>query len=842
MGRERKLYFVILAALILALPVSASSVMEPSLEATLVDSPARGWFTAGENVTLDVNVINQGDAITIDTDPSCNAYFVIHGQTEIVLDGSSACIGQSRGLDLGADSITSLDQLKWDLKDDDGQLVESGLYSIEVILEGSGLTTTIPVEIQSAFIIDSNLELDLKLSTRDGIVREGSGALLTLSLFNPTTSSIAFDEEGCKITSEIDGFEQIWSTCLPGNQVLLPFEVRPLLQTVMDLSTGQHDISFALGDNVLSSQISVISANAANTTENSGLQMGIILGEYDSETSSIQNSVELTNQEDEDITLIFTDTCRVETWLMDQNGEVVHDSRSLKTCNEFEIYNLIEANGGIETFNQPEIFMFDNEGCGLPPGDYTLFAEAPELSIWTSIPISFSEETGIICNDANLELITEFNQEDTLLTITPILTTDIATDIFWSETCQISVTIITATDEIIELVTDCVDRKLVQRIDTGAALSLPTLSTNLDDGQYSFQLSITNAFSINPLQSGFELPLPTPETETNTQQGENDSFVAPSESLKSGTWSMITTQNGECWLLDDGNSMMAFAGAPTQIGWIPAVGVIGEYSTLDATIPFVCSEFDVTAFTITQIISESIPEVSEDIEEKPDSISTVQTEAEEINPFVTTTIVVITSTSILGILFVSIATNESWRIPATSAGLWLLGLLGRTSETNDGRYQRGRLMGYLTANPGCHFRALMQELCMSNGQITHHLKILEDEEMVWRLKDGRLVRYYPFTSDLHPSISVDKLPLPPLTPDPNSLQGKILRLLDDDEQMKKYPTQAELAIRLEKSQQLISHHLRTLHKYGLIEKRKSGLKNRYHLTKEALFLLETTEF
>ena len=842
MGRERKLYFVILAALILALPVSASSVMEPSLQATLVDSPARGWFTAGENVTLDVNVINQGDAITIDTDPSCNAYFVIHGQTEIVLDGSSACIGQSRGLDLGADSITSLDQLKWDLKDDDGQLVESGLYSIEVILEGSGLTTTIPVEIQSAFIIDSNLELDLKLSTRDGIVREGSGALLTLSLFNPTTSSIAFDEEGCKITSEIDGFEQIWSTCLPGNQVLLPFEVRPLLQTVMDLSTGQHDISFALGDNVLSSQISVISANAANTTENSGLQMGIILGEYDSETSSIQNSVELTNQEDEDITLIFTDTCRVETWLMDQNGEVVHDSRSLKTCNEFEIYNLIEANGGIETFNQPEIFMFDNEGCGLPPGDYTLFAEAPELSIWTSIPISFSEETGIICNDANLELITEFNQEDTLLTITPILTTDIATDIFWSETCQISVTIITATDEIIELVTDCVDRKLVQRIDTGAALSLPTLSTNLDDGQYSFQLSITNAFSINPLQSGFELPLPTPETETNTQQGENDSFVAPSESLKSGTWSMITTQNGECWLLDDGNSMMAFAGAPTQIGWIPAVGVIGEYSALEATIPFVCSEFDVTAFTITQIISESIPEVSEDIEEKPDSISTVQTEAEEINPFVTTTIVVITSTSILGILFVSIATNESWRIPATSAGLWLLGLIGRTSETNDGRYQRGRLMGYLTANPGCHFRALMQELCMSNGQITHHLKILEDEEMVWRLKDGRLVRYYPFTSDLHPSISVDKLPLPPLTPDPNSLQGKILRLLDDDEQMKKYPTQAELAIRLEKSQQLISHHLRTLHKYGLIEKRKSGLKNRYHLTKEALFLLETTEF
>ena len=64
------------------------------------------------------------------------------------------------------------------------------------------------------------------------------------------------------------------------------------------------------------------------------------------------------------------------------------------------------------------------------------------------------------------------------------------------------------------------------------------------------------------------------------------------------------------------------------------------------------------------------------------------------------------------------------------AGLWFLGLLGKTHETTDGRYQRGRLMGYLTANPGCHFRALMSALDMSNGQITHHLRVLESEEHV----------------------------------------------------------------------------------------------------------------
>ena len=85
---------------------------------------------------------------------------------------------------------------------------------------------------------------------------------------------------------------------------------------------------------------------------------------------------------------------------------------------------------------------------------------------------------------------------------------------------------------------------------------------------------------------------------------------------------------------------------------------------------------------------------------------------------------------------------------------------------------RGRLMGYLTANPGCHFRALMAALEMSNGQITHHLKILEDEDRIWRRADGRLVRFYPFTSNLHHGILDEDLPLPPLSPDLTVCRGR----------------------------------------------------------------------
>jgi DNA-binding transcriptional ArsR family regulator len=88
-------------------------------------------------------------------------------------------------------------------------------------------------------------------------------------------------------------------------------------------------------------------------------------------------------------------------------------------------------------------------------------------------------------------------------------------------------------------------------------------------------------------------------------------------------------------------------------------------------------------------------------------------------------------------------------------------------------------------------------------------------------------------------MSDDLLPVPQLSPDPNSLQGKILSLLDIDGTLGEFPTQSELADRLEKSQQLVSHHLRTLQKFGLVEKRKMGVRNRYKLTREAIFLLET---
>ena len=92
------------------------------------------------------------------------------------------------------------------------------------------------------------------------------------------------------------------------------------------------------------------------------------------------------------------------------------------------------------------------------------------------------------------------------------------------------------------------------------------------------------------------------------------------------------------------------------------------------------------------------------------------------------------------------------------------------------------------------------------------------------------------------SLDEDDLPVPLLTPDSNSLQGQILRLLDATENDIVNLSQKELATRLEASQQLISHHLRTLEKFGLVEREKVCMRYRYQLTREAIFLVNSNDY
>ena len=270
-------------------------------------------------------------------------------------------------------------------------------------------------------------------------------------------------------------------------------------------------------------------------------------------------------------------------------------------------------------------------------------------------------------------------------------------------------------------------------------------------------------------------------------------------------------------------------------GWNPNPGLIGSYSVETGNAAGDCSAWSGIVILQTLDETDTMPEIVVPIVPTSPPPSAV----DQIIEYAPASIAVVatTSLSIMSLLYLG---NTEWiRIPALQVGIGIIGMVRRNGE-HDGEYQRGRIMGYLTANPGVHFRALLGALEMSNGQLTHHLKHLEGQERIWRRKDGRLVRFYP--ASIQTTLDEQELPVPLLTPDPNSLQGKILQLLDATENDIVNLSQKELAVRLEASQQLISHHLRTLEKFGLVEREKVGMRYRYQLTREAIFLVNNNDY
>ncbi|MGB0602552.1 MAG: hypothetical protein ACPGNS_03025 [Candidatus Poseidoniaceae archaeon] len=837
MGRERMLA-VVLAGLLAAMAPSAFATQgNVTLNSVLVDAPEKGWYSSGDIVSVSGIISNDGDATSITVDPSCNEVLRVWSEGEMVIDGTGSCLGQSRGLDIGANSESSLNTLTWDLRNSEGEYVPSGDYTVEYYIAGEGLTSSVDVHIQTPFDIPDELEMTVIATARDGVHAEASPSILTVRIANTLKESIDLNFENCAlvINSELHG------DCGPDS--LRGMEVVTIAQIPVELSSGENTYSVSIGDSQLRQDITIIAIEDVDQGVNSG-QLGEVSidlqlqGDLEFEELEIFSpDILLKNNGDSDVSLDFETSCLGEIWVVDASGSVVMDSRFGKDCTNLEVEYLIEP-GTDRIFSQSDWGFIDTVGCHVAPGELTVIMEIPEHDLYGTEVINLLRERDDYCADSTFSINSEFSGEDTL-TISPEMSSIVSSDLTWFNSCGVVSTLYKNGQEIDSILSQCsYNSTITVQFTTMELESFEVDMSQYGEGEFTLVFETLTA-PITKSTVSFSWPL---ETESETQEVTDEVVEEVDSRIISGTWSATSNDLGTCWLLntpDEG--IITLAGAQGLTSWAPRIGTTGEYLVQNSGPAPECSDFSSQSFTIREVYTEELLVKGEDQETVIVAETPVESQEEQISPAVVTITVAVASTGILSLLVASIATNESWRIPATSAGLWLLGLVGRTSETSDGRYQRGRLMGYLTANPGCHFRALMAALEMSNGQITHHLKILEDEGRIWRRADGRLVRFYPYTSNLHPGVLDQDLPMPPLSPDPNSLQGKILSLLDDDGQMKKFPTQAELAHRLDRSQQLVSHHLRTLQKYGLVMKQKSGLKNRYCLTKEAIFLLETTE-
>ena len=838
MGRERMLA-VVLAFLFVAMAPNALANQENvTVSAVLEDAPERGWYSSGDLVSVSAVMSNSGDATSIIVDPSCNEVLRVWGNNQLVFDGTVNCLGQSRGMDIGANSETQFETLVWDLKNDNGEFVPSGDYRVEYFIAGEELSSSVIIHAQTPTDVPEELELIVTATSRTDTHYDSTPSLITVRLLNTLENSIDLDFGECKLIFNDELLDKCGPANINGNEIVT------IAQIPINIESGQNNFYISLGDNKLTEVITITGYESETSNDNSAissqLEAVFNIGQQtqygDSETFS--SEIGILNNGNEDSAISFSNSCLGEIWIVDSSGRVVMDSMEFKECSEINSDYSI-APGESKTLVERNWDFIDKNGCHVAPGIFTIMFEIPELKIFTSKQVNYLGEIGNYCLESAAYIEPTLAGGDNLI-MSPVIHNVNNKEITFLSSCTLLTTLVGEGDIIDNWGTHCENASPYTTNSERIELTQENLDLNdLEDGEYSL---IVETLSVPRVRSvvSFNWPIIDNVAEEVEQVPEDDDNI---ESwIISGSWSSTTNDIGTCWLLNTpDNEILTFASAKGPQSWSPSVGATGEYLVNNSESAPECSDFAAQAITIKEVYSQSIPIEDEKEEQVVVAETPVTSSDEEISPTVITIGVAVASTGILSLLVAVIATNESWRIPATSAGLWLLGLVGRTSETSDGRYQRGRLMGYLTANPGCHFRALMAALDMSNGQITHHLKILEDEGRIWRRADGRLVRFYPYTANLHPGILDQDLPMPPLSPDPNSLQGKILKLLDDDGQMNKFPTQAELAHRLDRSQQLVSHHLRTLQKYGLVQKQKSGVKNRYCLTREALFLLDTTE-
>ena len=139
-------------------------------------------------------------------------------------------------------------------------------------------------------------------------------------------------------------------------------------------------------------------------------------------------------------------------------------------------------------------------------------------------------------------------------------------------------------------------------------------------------------------------------------------------------------------------------------------------------------------------------------------------------------------------------------------------------EKNFDPFVRGQIYQYIRENPGDYYTSIMHATGATNGNLAHHLHVLEKQGFISMSKDGRLVRFYP-----------KNMPVP--RDDGIRFSALQVRML---ERISKTPdlTQIELAKALGIKKQTAAYNIWSLAENGVIEVRTIGNKTYLHLAKE----------
>ncbi len=130
-------------------------------------------------------------------------------------------------------------------------------------------------------------------------------------------------------------------------------------------------------------------------------------------------------------------------------------------------------------------------------------------------------------------------------------------------------------------------------------------------------------------------------------------------------------------------------------------------------------------------------------------------------------------------------------------------------------YLRGKIHGYIIANPGEHYNAIKDQLDVTNGALSYHLRVLEREGYIRSRMDGMYKRFYP-----------SEMKLPRTTRQISSFQEVILTIVKNNQGL----SQKDIAKRIGVSSQVINYHIKLLEDSGLIKVDRSRRKSRVYAT------------
>jgi predicted transcriptional regulator len=91
-------------------------------------------------------------------------------------------------------------------------------------------------------------------------------------------------------------------------------------------------------------------------------------------------------------------------------------------------------------------------------------------------------------------------------------------------------------------------------------------------------------------------------------------------------------------------------------------------------------------------------------------------------------------------LCISVLPDFAWLVMGSFPVLAYIRLKGANVLDN---FNRGRIMGFVSARPGASFTEIRDSLKIVNGNLAYHLCVLEKLELISSEKDGRSRRFYP---------------------------------------------------------------------------------------------------